>query len=305
VEISALKSRKETGGTQKLDHWGLDSEYGMLRDILVGDPEHLRMVNSNSVTQKWLESGQTFDVERAKSEHGEFIHALQQAGVTTHMIHPDSHLPFGAYTRDTSVMTPWGAIISQMQRPWRRGEIKYSIEFYLENNIPIYDMVTAGSFEGGDVHVIAPGILLLGYSGERTTLEGAQQVKGWFEAEGWEVRLHYQDTFFVHLDVMFATLTDRLAAVCKDTFDPGTLSWLEDKGFEFVDVSFRQVVDLGCNVVSLGGDRVLIPASNTELASACRAHGLEVFDPDLSMITNLGGGIHCLCQAINRDFVGG
>ena len=32
-----------------------------------------------------------------------------------------------------------------------------------------------------------------------------------------------------------------------------------------------------------------------------RAAGFEVYDPDMSMFTRGGGGVHCLCQALSRD----
>ena len=67
--------------------------------------------------------------------------------------------------------------------------------------------------------------------------------------------------------------------------------------------SFRQVLELGVNVVALGNDRVILPADNDELRQQCRAHGLQVLDPDISMFTAGGGGIHCMCQALRRDRV--
>jgi N-dimethylarginine dimethylaminohydrolase len=60
---------------------------------------------------------------------------------------------------------------------------------------------------------------------------------------------------------------------------------------------------LGVNVVALGNDRVMLPAENTELKAQCLARGLEVFDPDISMIAPGGGGVHCMCQPLKRDFV--
>ena len=32
-----------------------------------------------------------------------------------------------------------------------------------------------------------------------------------------------------------------------------------------------------------------------------RARGFEVYDPDMSMFTLGGGGVHCMCQALRRD----
>jgi N-dimethylarginine dimethylaminohydrolase len=57
-------------------------------------------------------------------------------------------------------------------------------------------------------------------------------------------------------------------------------------------------------VVALGRERVLVPASSKTLIAACRAEGLTVFDPDVSMIANGGGAVHCMCQALSRDRAG-
>jgi len=66
-------------------------------------------------------------------------------------------------------------------------------------------------------------------------------------------------------------------------------------------VEYREARDLGVNLVSLGNDRVLSMESSKELNGKLRALGFEVFDPDMSMFTLGGGGIHCLCQALRRD----
>jgi N-dimethylarginine dimethylaminohydrolase len=60
-------------------------------------------------------------------------------------------------------------------------------------------------------------------------------------------------------------------------------------------------MNLGTNIVSLGGERVLVSATSKALIAACRAEGLAVLDPDVSMIASGGGAIHCMCQALRRD----
>ena len=62
-------------------------------------------------------------------------------------------------------------------------------------------------------------------------------------------------------------------------------------------------MQMGSNVVALGRERVPVPASSKNLAAACRAEGLTVYDPDVSMISNGGGAVHCMCQALRRDRV--
>ena len=73
---------------------------------------------------------------------------------------------------------------------------------------------------------------------------------------------------------------------------------------EFVDVAYREAKNLGVNLVALGNDKVLSMKGASELNDKMRALGLEVYDPDMSMFTLGGGGVHCLCQALCRDRVG-
>ena len=38
-----LRTRIEGGGTPRLERWGVDSEYGRLREVLVGPVRQLRL----------------------------------------------------------------------------------------------------------------------------------------------------------------------------------------------------------------------------------------------------------------------
>ena len=298
---TAMRTRCEGGGTPELTQWGADCEYGLLRDVLLGRPQYMQLLPTNSVSRLQLKSGVQFDSEIASAQHRELAAAFVTAGVRVHYLESDASLPYQVFARDSSVMTPYGAIVAQLSQWWRRGEHALVTRFFLDNGIPIYDIVTAGGFEGGDFNVVRPKSLLVGYSEERTQFTGAKQVQNWLEAEGWDVQLVYLDAFFVHLDVAVAMLTDRLAAVCLEVLPPRVVEWMRLKRIDFVPVTFPDMMALGCNVISLGGDRVLIPKSSRNLRAACQAHGLQVFDPDISMITIFGGGVHCLCQALRRD----
>ena len=96
-------------------------------------------------------------------------------------------------------------------------------------------------------------------------------------------------------------LSEHCAAVCLDTTDPEIVDWLKARNIEIVPVSFRDTINLGCNVMSLGNDRVLSPASSKDLNERLRAMGFTVYDPDASMFLHAGGGIHCMAQPLRRD----
>lgn len=283
--------------------WGVNSEYGVLRDVLLCRPEYFRWLPTSSVSKATLRSGAMFDRQRAMAEHGEMVAAYEDAGVACHFLDTEEALPYQVYTRDSSFMTPWGAVVAQMNQWWRRGEYAPVIRFYQGAGIPIFNMVTAAAFEGGDFDVIEPECVLIGYCGERTEEPAAKQVAGWFEAKGWEVRLAPIAEHYVHIDLMVCMLGHKLAAVCLDTTDEAIVEWLESKSIEIVPVSYRDTMTLGCNVVALGEDRVLSTATSKDLNARLRALGFEVYDPDVSMFTMGGGGVHCMCQPLRREAV--
>ncbi|MBN7796883.1 dimethylarginine dimethylaminohydrolase family protein [Parahaliea mediterranea] len=296
-----LTHRQPGGGSPILSQWGMDSEYGVLRDVLLGPMDHYSWQSGNAMSRRSQRLGRRFDRETARAQYGEMLDAYRQAGVNTHILEPDPVLPYQLYARDSSVMTPWGPIVTQMYSPWRRGEWKPVLEFYRDREIPVYDVVTAGAFEGGDFMVLEPGLVVCGSSGERTSPEGLAQVQDWIEAEGWEFVSYRFDPYFLHLDVKLAMLDHKLAAACIQALEQDFVDWLRGRGIELIDISYRAMLELGCNVVALGNGRVLLPKDNTELAQKCRAHGLTVIDPDVSMFTAGGGGVHCMCQPLRRE----
>jgi len=296
-----LTHRKPGGASPVLQQWGMNSEYGVMTEVLVGPMDHYSWQSGNAMSLRSQRLGRQFDATQAKRQFDEMLDAYRQAGVNTHILDADPALPYQLYARDSSVMTPWGPIVTQMYSPWRRGEWKAVVEFYQRQDIPLYEVITAGPMEGGDFMVLEPGLILCGSSGERTSAEGLAQIRAWVEAEGWEFKSYRFDPYFLHLDVKLAMLAPKLAAACIQALEQGFVDWLRGRGIELIDISYRSMLEMGCNVVALGNDRVLLPRDNTELAAKCRAHGLTVIDPDVSMFTAGGGGVHCMCQPLRRE----
>jgi N-dimethylarginine dimethylaminohydrolase len=281
--------------------WGVDSEYGRLTDVLVCAPDNFRWGPTSAISRATLESGRKFDAEAARAQHAELVSAYERAGVATHFLEPDPALPYQVFARDSSVMTPWGAFVTQPKQWWRRGEYAPVIRFYQAHGIPIWRMATAAAIEGGDVMIVEPGSVVIGTGEERTENPAARQLAAWFEAEGWEARVEPIPGVFVHIDVLMAVVAPRLAAVCVELVSSGLVAWLRAKGFEILEVPPEDAFHLGVNAISLGDDRVLTGSGAGSLNEKLEAHGLELFAPDLEMFTLGGGGAHCLGQAIRRD----
>ncbi|MFK7853333.1 MAG: dimethylarginine dimethylaminohydrolase family protein [Granulosicoccus sp.] len=299
TELFSLQRRNLNGQTTALDYWGLRNETDQLTDVLLGSAENLFHRATSSLSRKHLRQG-ACNLQTAQSQHAELVDAYKHYNVNVHMLEPEDELTMQVYSRDSSVMTPYGAIITAMSQWWRRGENYAAIRAYEKLGIPIYDMVTAGTFEGGDFNVIEEGCVLIGCGGARTQEEGARQVAAWFEAEGWEVKIAFIDEFYVHIDLMVVPIAEKLTAVCLACTEPALVSWLKSKGHTLIDVPFQDTMNLGCNLMSMGGDRVIAPSSSTTLVDELRSLGFEVAAIDTDEISKTGGGIHCMAQALRR-----
>src|SRR5215212_5375449 len=168
--------------------WGINAQTGVLTDVLLGKPDHFRWVPLNSISAVTFANmeqlGYRFDQQKAMKQHRQMVDVYEQNGVRVCFVEADEGLPSSVFTRDSSFMTPWGAVIASIQTPPRRRDYAVVTEFYHQAGIPIWKWVTAGHFEGGDFVILKPGVALLGWSGDRSTKEGAEQVQTWLREKG-------------------------------------------------------------------------------------------------------------------------
>ena len=115
----SLKARKTNGNTPKLNYWGAETEYGVLRNVLLGPVENYKWLQTSSVSKKSLRREQKYDLNTAKDQYREMVSAYSSADVTVHTHKPDPELPYQIFARDSSIMTPYGAIITNMAQWWR------------------------------------------------------------------------------------------------------------------------------------------------------------------------------------------
>ena len=288
-------------------NWGINNDYAPLKHVLLGKPEYYRWVEAGPLIGRTLanahKTGARFDLQTAMAQHEQMVTIYEENGVRCHYLRPDETLHRNFFARDSSAMTPWGALICHMQLKVRRADYVTAIQFYQENNIPIWNFATAGHFEGGDFVILEPGKVLIGFCGERSEKEGAEQIAQMVRREGWEALTVPINREFVHMDGLVVPLDEKLLVSCLDGLEPWVFDQLKAWGFSFVDVPYREAKNLGVNLVALGNHKVLSMQGANELNAKMRALGFEVYDPDMSMFTLGGGGVHCLSQALCRDNV--
>jgi N-dimethylarginine dimethylaminohydrolase len=268
--------------------------------VLLVSPDHLAPVPCCSVTRETLRNGIGTDRARALRQHRALADALHDAGVRTRMVAGDGACPDMAYARDAGLMTPWGYLPLAPGAPHRRREAELLAAHVAALDIPVLPQVRGGTVEGGDISIFREGLVVIGCSGERTDEGGAAAVAGLFESHGWRALIYRFDPHFLHLDTQFSALGAHAALACVDVLDDAFLAELAAEGLELCPVSYKAARRLGCNVLALGGGRVLA-AAGAGVGALLRPLGYEVQELELDEFTRCGGGVHCLTLPLARE----
>jgi N-dimethylarginine dimethylaminohydrolase len=280
---------------------GSDSETGLLREVLLASPQNLQIVPCNKVSEHALLNGRSSCGVRASQQHRGLLEALQIAGVKVRTVPPAANLPDLAFTRDTSLMTPWGIIGLRPGASHRKGEVDQIIYTVREAGLPVLGRIGEGRIEGGDVCLLRPGHLVIGLSERRTDIAGAKALARFFKPRGWQVTYTPVEPDLLHLDTHFCMVDHRLALACTEMLQPQFLSLLSDLRIEVLPVKLEEVATLGCNVLALGGKRIISSGSAPRIDDLLRQHGFEVDVVQLDEFTQCGGGVHCLTMPLSRS----
>jgi len=277
----------------------LTLETGVLRRVLLCRPKHYHWISTNSVAEHTLASDLVLDPGSMFAQYEQLLRTLEDCSVACSFLEPEPGLPYQVYTRDSSQSTPWGPLLTQLRMPERRGEVGAVLAFH--GAAGLWRTATAGTIEGGDIHLIREGLAVIGWSGVRTSQAGAEQFAAWLREKGWEVRLQPFAAHFLHLDVLFCMASDTLAVACTEVLGDDFRDWLGSHGIGTIEAGYREVMAMSCNVLALGEGRVISPAHSGRINARLREAGLRVFDPDLTCFARGGGSVHCMTMPLWRD----
>lgn len=270
-----------------------DSEYGRLREALLCPPAE---VFSDGGDQRAIA-----DQCNAKEQHKELVRALVNEGIECHLMSADPVRPYQCYTRDSCVMTPWGLLQTRMGITARQGEPSLATNYAGSLGIPLWKRVTRGTLEGGDVQILRPGLVIVGYNGVRTTEDAAWQVKSWFEEKAWTCRMVRYHRSLRHIDLAIGVLSHSSLVCCREMVEAKDLSWLSDEGYTLHNAPAEECLSMGCNILNIGGGRVITHSLNERSNRLLRDLGMRVIKVNVSEFVADFGGIHCLVQAVRRD----
>lgn len=296
---TSLGDRFVTRG--RATRWGVNNEHGRLTDVMLSAPPHLAMVPCNAVTRESIANGLDCCTEAASAQHASLVQALRGAGVRCHFATPRADLPDLSFMRDAALMTPWGLVGLRLAAPHRQAEATHVRDAAAALGIPQPDFTPGGTVEGGDVCVVRPGLVIIGYSEERTDKAGARSLAAFFEARGWQAEFYGFDPRFLHLDTQFTMVGRDEAVACVEALEDGFLDRLGVLGIRLIPAALDEVRRLGANLLSLGDRRLISPAGNMRINTELARRGYEVIEVEIDQFTRCGGGVHCLTLPLARD----
>ena len=258
---------------------------------------------------RWRELGfhHAPDFSQAQSQHDALCRELDLAGSELIELSsfPDLSLD-AAYAHDASLATDFGLILMRPGKPNRIVEGPHQGSFCGQLGIPTFaEIASPGSTEAGDIVWLDSKTLLIGH-GYRTNPAGIAQMRAILAPKDVDVisaPLPYGPgpAACLHLMSLISLLDERTALVDLPWLVVETVELLKSRGFEFIEIDYSERDTLACNVLSLGGKRLLAIEENRKTNDKLRAAGFDVRTfPGSEICINGSGGPTCLTRPLLR-----
>jgi N-dimethylarginine dimethylaminohydrolase len=282
------------------------SMVGKLRSVLVCSPRAASW-DDPAQSSRWEELGFLHqpDFQTAQAQHEELCRLLHHAGAEVIELPALVDLSLDAvYVHDPSFTTDRGMIILHPGKANRVAEATFHKEFYRGCSIPIAGEIKSPAIaEGGDIVWLSPSALLVG-SGYRTNEAGIFRLRALLEGvEVFSAPLPYGagPSACLHLMSLMSMLDEQTILVDLPWLAVETVELLKARKFGFIEIDPSERETLACNVLALGGNRLIAIEENPKTNGRLRAAGFEVFTfPGAELCINGGGGPTCLTRPLLR-----
>jgi N-dimethylarginine dimethylaminohydrolase len=285
------------------------SMVGALQRVLVCSPRTAGW-NRPERIERWRELGfhHAPDFDQAQSQHDALVSDLKNAGAEVVELPPHDQLSLDAvYAHDASLTTDFGLILMRPGKANRVAEARHHAASCEVQGIPTFGAVVApGSTEAGDILWLDSKALLIGH-GYRTNAAGIGQMRTLLAPLGVEVLsapLPYGPgpSACLHLMSLISLLDEQTALVDLPWLAVETVELLQSRGFRFIPIDETERDMLACNVLALGGNRLLAIEENRKTNARLRSAGFDVRTfPGSELCINGSGGPTCLTRPLLRN----
>ncbi len=282
--------------------WGLDSEVGRLRSVLLRRPGvEIEGVIDPDVP-RWLD---VMDPDLARRQHDALGEIYTRHGVEVHYVEGDAgNKPNALFVHDLVAMTPEGAILARPAMEARRGEEVSVLRALARLGVPVVRTITGrGTFEGADLMWVDGETVILGV-GNRSNREAVRQIEEVLRPMGVTNFLPFQVPFGqAHIDGLFNLADTDLACFFPWQVPFEIIDFLRRRNFRLVEVNSPEEAKMGMatNFVTIEPGLVIMPAGNEGTRRELEREGVEVIELDVRELQKGWGSIHCMTAPLARD----
>lgn len=276
----------------------VNSSTGVLKKVLMCRPTYLKAIPINEIAKKW--SATELEIEKMEMEHASLVKAYEDNGVVVEMIKANSLRGNSVFSRDFGGCIKEGYILGNFKEPIRYLEKDAYKKRMEELKVPLIVECKEGIFEGGDFTFIDDKTLAIGMIA-RTNQKGIEEIINGISKYGYKVIPVPCDEKYLHLDMCFNLITENLAVACKRALPFEFLEVLNKKGIEIIDVSEESIFEHGCNLESIGNNKVISLKQNYYVNGELIKRGINVIDLDIIEVLKAGGGPHCMTFPLQRE----
>lgn len=245
--------------------------------------------------------------EESQAQHDALCHLLKEAGAEVVTLPPGDSLSLDAvYVHDASLATDAGCVLMNPGKKSRAAEARAHGALYSKIGIPVAGEIRPpGSSEAGDMVWLDSRTLLIGH-GYRTNAAGIEQMRSLLapaRVEVFSAPLPYGPgpSACLHLMSLMSMLEERTILVDLPWLAVETVELLKARGFRLIEIDYAERDSLACNVLSLGGKRVIALEENFRTNQRMREAGFDVRTfPGSELCINGSGGPTCLTRPLLR-----
>ncbi|KHE69994.1 dimethylarginine dimethylaminohydrolase family protein [Halobacillus sp. BBL2006] len=270
------------------------TEYSVLKSVLVVKPSFMRITEVINETQKHYKEG-NIDIPLALQQHDRFVNVLKEHGAEVTQLPAHPRLPEQVFTRDIAFAIHDQLFLASMNEEVRQEETTI-LRTWLRDRAISYQEGIPGSIEGGDV-VIDSSTIWVGRS-NRTSHQAVEELL--MRLPSFKVEPLALKREILHLDCVFNIISEDFALVYPPAFTAEGLSRLKAR-FDVIPVTKEEQFQMGPNVLSIGNGKVISLPQNERLNEVMQARGFHVIPVDFSEIIKSGGSFRCCTLPLLRE----
>jgi len=228
------------------------------------------------------------DLNTARTQHHEYVHALQKLGCEVIELPAEPDLPDSVFVEDTAFILPEVAVITRPGADSRKPETE-SIIRALSPHIGLVHIREPATVDGGDVLVLGKNIYIgLSTRSNQTAIDQLNDlIRGYgYTVTGVEVH------GCLHLKSAVSRVDDRTLLINK--------SWLDTshfKDFDLIEVDPSELSAANCLPI---GTSIIFPTAFPKTRARLEARGYKVTAIDISELAKAEGAVTC-CSLILPD----